>query len=123
MEEYGPAFYRGVDYASSMLVGALSLTLPYILIPHGWGMVAMLLGMALAMAAAFIVSISFSQLAAFETAVPGTVISMTVGMFPAHYISDSIFHLILIGLSAGAAVQLLFHLYDNHLHGEVDNDA
>jgi hypothetical protein len=118
MEEYGPAFYRGVDYVSSMLIGALSLGLPYLLIPHGWGMVAMPAGMALAMASAFFVSMAFSRLAAFETAVPGTVISMTVGMFPAHYISDSISHLILIGFAVGAFVQLFFHFYDNHLHGE-----
>lgn len=120
MKEYSPAFLRGVDYLGAMIIGASSLLLPRLLVPHGWGMAAfMASGMALAMTAAFVVSILLSPLTAFEVAVPGMVISMTMGMFSPHLISDSFLYLALVGVMAGAATQLGFHVYDLSLHGEV----
>lgn len=119
MREYSPAFLRGVDYLGAMIIGASSLLLPRLLVPAGWGMAAsMASGMALAMAAAFVVSILLSPLAAFEVVVPGMVISMTLGMFSPRLISDSFLNLALVGVLAGAATQLVFHVYDLSLHGE-----
>ena len=120
MKEYSPAFLRGADYLGAMIIGASSVALPRLLVPQSWGMAAsMSLGMAIAMAAAFVVSLLFSPLTAFEVAIPGMVISMTVGMVPARLISDSFFYSALGGVLAGAAVQLFFHVYDISLHGEV----
>jgi hypothetical protein len=120
MKEYSPAFYRFVDYSSCMLIGLLSVVLPYLLIPKGWGMVtAMSAGMVMSMAAAFFVSIALSSVSGFETAVPGTVIGMTFGMVPTDHLFDSIVLLALAGAVAGGVIALVFHLYDNSLHGEV----
>lgn len=119
MKEYSPEFYRFVDYSSCMLIGSLSVALPYLIIPRGWGMLsAMSAGMVLSMSAAFLVSITLSGVSGFETAVPGTVIGMTFGMVPTGRI-DSIFLLAFVGALAGGFVALVFHLYDNSLHGEV----
>ncbi|MBI3794907.1 MAG: hypothetical protein HY280_09305 [Nitrospinae bacterium] len=119
MREYSPAFLRGVDYSGAMIIGVLSTLLPHLLIPQEWGMsAAMIVAMALAMGSAFLISLWLSPFGAFEIAMPGTVLSMMLGMFPMRG-SESVVSVVLIGLSAGFLVQLLFHIYDLRLHGEV----
>jgi hypothetical protein len=111
---------RLVDYVSAAAIGLCSALLPSLVVPHGWNMWgAMFTGMVLAMLAAFFIANFLARLAGpFEIAMPGMVISMTVGMMPMHgtggYADAALF-----GAAAGVAIQAGFHLYDIYLHGEV----
>lgn len=111
------------DYLAAMLIGVLSALLPKLLLPHHWPMLILMpLGMAIAMLSAFLAANLLSRYAGpFEAAMPGMVISMSVGMMPMHgtggYLDAAFF-----GAGAGATIQAGFHLYDLYLHGEVKNE-
>lgn len=112
---------RLTDYLAAMLIGVLSALLPKLFLPHHWPMLILMpLGMAIAMLAAFIAANLLARFAGpFEAAMPGMVISMTVGMMPMHGVGG-FSSAVIFGAGAGAIIQAGFHLYDLFLHGEVN---
>jgi len=116
--------FRLLDYGLAMSLGGAVTLFAAILVPDGWsrfmGMVlGMLLGMAVLLGVLLLVQLISTP---FEVAMPGMIIVMIMGMvggMSTTFEDDHWASLVAIGLSVGFFVQLIFHLYDRYLHGEV----
>lgn len=124
MDSKRDVIFRFLDYGLAMSLGGAVTLFAVILVPDGWsrfiGMVlGMLLGMAVLLGVLFLIQLISTP---FEVAMPGMIIVMIMGMIGGMSTSledDNWTSLVTIGLSVGFLVQLIFHLYDRSLHGQV----
>lgn len=121
----GSLRYLLLDYMAAALCGGGG-ALVALAVPLGWGMVpAMLLGMTLGMVVfALILNFAAPVLGGFTLMFPGMFAGMWGGMIGgmASAMGHDPLHAVLGGLLLGFLLQLVFHLYDRRLRGEVRRD-
>ncbi len=116
--------FKVIDYITSFLMGTGTLLLVSLVINDGWNMfLAMAVGMLLGNVVLLLIVVLFSSISTpFEIFPVGMVITMLTGMAAAMAIAAvaADFNSLLLPVTAFSVfTQLMIHLYNNSLKGEV----